>query len=107
MLLFFLDDYTKITTPRQDVLFKKGWYLNRSRIGNPKQSTCNQTSETDYNLMSVPLCSPDIVSNGTYCHDMQFCATQAGYLNEGENTFLILSSLGARLQWPRENCNIL
>lgn len=29
-ILIFLDEYTKITTPRQDVLFKKG-YLGRRK----------------------------------------------------------------------------
>lgn len=31
------DEYTKITTPRQDVLFKKG-YFGRKRISNPPET---------------------------------------------------------------------
>lgn len=38
MFLFIIsDEYTKITTPRQDVLFKKG-YFGRKRIPNPPET---------------------------------------------------------------------
>ncbi|XP_022193589.2 uncharacterized protein LOC111051386 [Nilaparvata lugens] len=51
-LTFNEDEYTKITTPRQDVLFKKG-YLGRRRTQNPTetpeaQSTADSVESSEY-----------------------------------------------------------
>lgn len=44
-LFVFLDEYTRITTPRQDVLFKKG-YLNKPKTYHNQTSTGNSTIST-------------------------------------------------------------
>ncbi|RZC42424.1 hypothetical protein BDFB_010654 [Asbolus verrucosus] len=42
---FVSDEYTRITTPRQDVLFKKG-YLNKPKTYQTQTSTGNSTTST-------------------------------------------------------------
>lgn len=51
IFMFFPDEYTKITTPRQDVLFKKG-YLSQKK----PQSSVDSTSTTT---------TPSASNNGT------------------------------------------
>lgn len=41
----FSDEYTRITTPRQDVLFKKG-YLNKPKTYQTQTSTGTSTNST-------------------------------------------------------------
>lgn len=43
--LFVSDEYTRITTPRQDVLFKKG-YLNKPKTYQTQTSTGTSTNST-------------------------------------------------------------
>lgn len=43
--MFFSDEYTRITTPRQDVLFKKG-YLSKPKNYQTQTSTGNSTTST-------------------------------------------------------------
>lgn len=46
MFTYFPDEYTKITTPRQDVLFKKG-YLTRRKVvpETVSENSVDQTSD--------------------------------------------------------------
>jgi hypothetical protein len=48
--LSILDEYTRITTPRQDVLFKKG-YL--SRMNNNNNKTASPLSTTPININNI------------------------------------------------------
>lgn len=55
MLFFFchlIDDYTRITTPRQDVLFKKG-YLSRPKKHLTTPQTSTDTNTTSSGAMST------------------------------------------------------
>ena len=62
-MVFFSEEYTKITTPRQDVLFKKG-YLGR------KRPTAAPTADSTANVNSSSGINPDNmaadIANGNY-----------------------------------------
>lgn len=45
--ILFSDEYTRITTPRQDVLFKKG-YLNKPKTYQTQTSTGTSTNSTGH-----------------------------------------------------------
>nr|XP_022903701.1 uncharacterized protein LOC111416007 isoform X2 [Onthophagus taurus] len=69
-ITFNEDEYTKITTPRQDVLFKKG-YLNKPRTYQTQTSTGNSTSASTGN--STGNGTPDHQSaDGTECTDVEY-----------------------------------
>lgn len=74
-ILNLTDEYTRITTPRQDVLFKKG-YLSRVKSKTATNSTenncnlnsnCNNTSDPDSSTISTlsPATTPSIMESGT------------------------------------------
>lgn len=84
-MIFFssLDDYTKITTPRQDVLFKKGWYLNRSKFSTNSRSA--STNSHDANYLSLPLSANyENYPNEVFCNEVPYFPQQGGYMNEGK-----------------------
>ena len=58
---FVSDEYTRITTPRQDVLFKKG-YLNKPKTYQTQTSTGNSTTSTGNSTGNG---TPDHQSTGT------------------------------------------
>ncbi|XP_019876522.2 microtubule-associated protein futsch isoform X2 [Aethina tumida] len=71
-ITFNEDEYTKITTPRQDVLFKKG-YLNKPKTYQSQTSTGNSTTSTgnstgngtpDYQLTDIEYESQFVFPNG-------------------------------------------
>ncbi|KAJ6650192.1 hypothetical protein Bhyg_05437, partial [Pseudolycoriella hygida] len=64
--LFNEDDYTRITTPRQDVLFKKG-YLSRPK----KTIETNVSSSTTISVLSTD----DSISSGTQSLSPEHCSS--------------------------------
>lgn len=69
IFLVSLDDYTRITTPRQDVLFKKG-YLSRPR----KTITSTDTTVSTSTTVSV-VSTEDSMSSGTQSLSPEHCSS--------------------------------
>jgi hypothetical protein len=81
VVLFFVpDEYTRITTPRQDVLFKKG-YLNKPKTYQTQTSTGNSTTSTGNSTGNG---TPDHQSTGTPCASPNEQTTQTATVSDLE-----------------------
>jgi hypothetical protein len=79
-ITFNEDEYTRITTPRQDVLFKKG-YLNKPKTYQTQTSTGNSTTSTGNSTGNG---TPDHQSTGTPCASPNEQTTQTATVSDLE-----------------------